>query len=71
MILTNLLLMQRQQLLSLISWPVRWAVSAVLLSAAALLLHPLPNVWLQLGLSTMAGLLLLIALGLWLKPWRA
>ncbi|AZE25908.1 Pellicle/biofilm biosynthesis inner membrane protein PslK, MATE transporter family [Pseudomonas chlororaphis subsp. aureofaciens] len=70
-ILTNLLLMQRQQLLSLISWPVRWAVSAVLLGAAALLLHPLPNVWLQLGLSTVAGLLLLIALGLWLKPWRA
>jgi peptidoglycan biosynthesis protein MviN/MurJ (putative lipid II flippase) len=70
-ILTNLLLMQRQQLLAIMRWRLRWGLSGVLLAGAALLLHPLLNLFVQLGLSTMAGLLLLIALGLWLKPWRA
>jgi len=27
-------------------------------------------VWLQLGLSTLAGAVVLLGMGLWLKPWR-
>ena len=69
-ILTNLLLMQRQQLLALLGWPIRWGLSVVLLGLAAVFLHPLLNTWLQLGLSTVAGLLLLCALGIWLRPWK-
>lgn len=69
-ILTNLLLMQRQQLLTILGWPLRWGLSAVSLTLAAVLLHPLTNSWWQLGLSSAAGVLLLAMLGLWLKPWR-
>ena len=70
-ILTNLLLMQRQQLLTVLGWPIRWGLSVVLLGLAAVFLHPLLNTWLQLGLSTLAGLLSLCALGIWLKPWKS
>ena len=40
----------------------------MLLSAG--LLHPLQSIWLQLGLSTAFGALLMLALALWLRPWR-
>jgi len=38
---------------------------------AALVLHPIANTWLQLGLSCAYGVVLLVGLALWLKPWRA
>jgi murein biosynthesis integral membrane protein MurJ len=69
-ILTNLLLMQRQQLFARLAWPMQWGASIVLLSLAALLLHPLQDLWLQLGLSSVAGVLALLGLGLWFKPWK-
>ena len=37
---------------------------------AALVLFGLQDVWLQLGLSTLAGALVLLGMGLWLRPWR-
>lgn len=70
-LLTNVQLMQRQQLLAVLRWPVLWGLSVVLLGVAAVVLHPLANVWLQLGSSIMAGAVLLCALGLWLKPWKS
>ncbi|MBK5417878.1 lipid II flippase MurJ [Pseudomonas sp. TH31] len=70
-LLTNVQLMQRQQLLAVLRWPALWGLSVVLLGVAAVVLHPLANVWLQLGSSIMAGAVLLCALGLWLKPWKS
>src|SRR5471032_791075 len=70
-LLTNVQLMQRQQLLGVLRWPLLWGLSVVLLGLAAVLLHPLANVWLQLGISIMGGAILLGALGLWLKPWKS
>jgi murein biosynthesis integral membrane protein MurJ len=69
-LLTSLLLMQRQGLLRQLAWPRQWLVSLLLLGASALLLHPLSNIWLQLGLATLAGAASLGGLALWLKPWR-
>ena len=31
---------------------------------------PMAGMWLQLGLSTLAGAVVLLGMGLWLKPWR-
>lgn len=70
-VVTNLLLMHRQQLLGQLGWPLQWGLSGVLLGVAALALHPLHNDGWQLGLSSLAGALVLIGLGLWLKPWKA
>ena len=70
-VVTNLLLMHRQQLLGLLGWPLQWGLSGVLLGVAALALHPLHNDGWQLGLSSLAGALVLLGLGLWLKPWKA
>ncbi|PRW66934.1 hypothetical protein C7A09_20210 [Pseudomonas fluorescens] len=70
-VVTNLLLMHRQQLLGQLGWPLQWGLSGVLLGVAALALHPLHNDGWQLGLSSLAGALVLMGLGLWLKPWKA
>lgn len=70
-IVTNLLLMQRQHLLGQLGWPLQWGLSVVLLGVAALVLHPLHNDGWQLGLSTLAGAGVLVGLGLWFKPWKA
>jgi len=70
-ILTGLLLMRRQQLLDLVPWRLQWALGAIVMLLAALLLHPLGNIWLQLGLSSACGAVLLAGLAVWLKPWRA
>ena len=70
-VVTNLLLMHRQQLLGQLGWPLQWGLSGVLLGVAALALHPLHNDGWQLGLSSLAGALVLLGLGLWLKPWKA
>ncbi|WP_073525769.1 lipid II flippase MurJ [Pseudomonas fluorescens] len=70
-VVTNLLLMHRQQLLGQLGWPLHWGLSGVLLGVAALVLHPLHNDGWQLGLSSLAGALVLVGLGLWLKPWKA
>jgi len=69
-ILTGLLLMRRQGLLNEVPWRSHWLLGVGVMLIAALLLHPLPGTWLQLGLSTLYGLALLIALALWLRPWR-
>lgn len=37
---------------------------------AALWLFRIDGVWLQLALGTLAGATVLLAMGLWLKPWR-
>ena len=70
-VVTNLLLMHRQQLLGQLGWPLQWGLSGVLVGVAALALHPLHNDGWQLGLSSLAGALVLLGLGLWLKPWKA
>lgn len=70
-VVTNLLLMQRQQLLGQLGWPLQWGLSAVLLGFAAVILHPLHNDGWQLGLSTLTGALVLGGLAGWFKPWKA
>jgi len=70
-ILTGLLLMRRQQLMSRLPWRQQWLLGAATMLLAATVLHPLSNIWLQLGLSCAYGALLLVGLGLWLKPWRS
>lgn len=69
-VLTSLLLLHRQGLLGSLNWPAQWSVCIALLALAALTLHPIPQLWLQLGLGTLGGGLCLLGLGLWLKPWR-
>ncbi|MGY2282335.1 lipid II flippase MurJ [Pseudomonas gingeri] len=69
-ILTGLLLMRRQQLLAEVPWRSHWLLGLGVMGLAALLLHPLAGIWLQLGLSTLCSLVLLIALAFWLRPWR-
>jgi murein biosynthesis integral membrane protein MurJ len=69
-IFTGLLLMRRQQLLNHLPWRQQWLLGAAVMLLAATLLHPLSNLWLQLGLSCAYGAALLVGLGLWLKPWR-
>ncbi|WP_122501349.1 lipid II flippase MurJ [Pseudomonas viridiflava] len=69
-LVTGILLMRRQSLLSALPWRSHWLLATGLMVVAALVLHPLQNTWLQLGLSAAYGMLLLIGLALWLKPWR-
>lgn len=69
-VLTGLLLMRRQQLLNQLQWRAQWLLGVVAMLLAAILLHPLSNIWLQLGLSCAYGAALLIAIALWLKPWH-
>lgn len=70
-ILTSLLLLQRQNLLRSLNWTAQWSVCVALLAVAALTLHPIPQFWLQLTLGTLGGVLCLLSLALWLKPWRS
>ena len=69
-ICTALLLMQRQSLLTALPWARQWLLSALLMGLAALWLFGIEDVWRQLALSTLAGALVLLGMGLWLKPWR-
>lgn len=69
-VLTGLLLMRRQQLLDHVPWRSHWLLGLGAMLLAALLLHPLHNVWLQLGLSAAMGAVLMLALAAWLRPWR-
>ena len=69
-ICTALLLMQRQGLLGVLAWARQWLLSAGVMGLAALVLFRVEGVWLQLGLSTLAGAVVLLGMGLWLKPWR-
>lgn len=70
-ILTGLLLMHRQNLLKHLPWRQQWLLGIAIMLLAGIVLHPLSNTWLQLGLSTAYGALLLAGLAMWLKPWRA
>lgn len=70
MLLTGLLLMRRQQLLGLLPWRSHWLIGLCGMLLAALLLHPLTSIAWQLGLSSACGLLLLLGLAAWLRPWR-
>jgi peptidoglycan biosynthesis protein MviN/MurJ (putative lipid II flippase) len=69
-VLTGVLLMRRQALLHVLPWRSHWLLAALAMLGAGLVLHPLQNIWLQLGLSTLYGAGLLIGLGVWLRPWR-
>ncbi|MDH0748691.1 murein biosynthesis integral membrane protein MurJ [Pseudomonas sp. GD03842] len=69
-VLTAWLLMRRQRLLQALPWRRQWSLGVATMALAASLLHPLSNVWLQLGLSGAYGVVLLIVIALWLKPWR-
>ena len=69
-ILTGLLLMRRQQLLQQLPWRQQWLFGTAVMLLAATVLHPLSNIWLQLGLSCAYAAALLAWLALWLKPWR-
>jgi murein biosynthesis integral membrane protein MurJ len=68
--LTGVLLMRRQGLLDVLPWRQQWLLGAGVMLLAATVLHPLGNVWLQLGLSCAYGAVLLVGLALWLRPWR-
>lgn len=70
-LLTGLLLMRRQGLTAVVAWRSHWMLACLTMISAALWLHPIQNIWLQLGLATFGGGLLLIGLAIWLKPWRA
>ena len=67
---TALLLMQRQGLLGTLPWKRHWLLSGLVMGMAALVLFRVQGIWLQLGLSTLAGAVVLLGMGLWLKPWR-
>jgi peptidoglycan biosynthesis protein MviN/MurJ (putative lipid II flippase) len=67
---TALLLMQRQALLGALPWKGHWLLSGLVMGLAALVLFRVQGIWLQLGLSTLAGAVVLLGMGLWLKPWR-
>ena len=69
-IVTGLLLMRRQGLLSVVPWRSQWTLGAVAMLVAALMLHPISDTWLQLGLSCGYGAVLLVGLAFWLRPWR-
>lgn len=69
-LLTSLLLLKQQGLLGQLSWPRQWLVSLLLLGASAIWLHPIGNLYWQLGLSILASAISLGGLALWLKPWR-
>lgn len=69
-ILTGLLLIRRQQLQSRVPWRSHGLLGLAVMVVAALALHPLHGIWLQLGLSSLCSLILLIALAAWLRPWR-
>eukprot|EP01132_Coremiostelium_polycephalum_P017652 gene17652-21117_t len=62
--------MQRQDLLGALPWKRHWVLSALMMGLAALVLFRIQGIWLQLGLSTLAGAVVLLGMGLWLKPWR-
>jgi murein biosynthesis integral membrane protein MurJ len=70
-ILTGLLLMRRQDLLKRLPWRQQWLLGVAIMLLAAIVLHPLSDTWLQLGLSSAYGAVLLAGLALWLRPWRA
>lgn len=70
MVLTGLLLMRRQHLLADVPWRSHWLLGLGMMLLSAGLLHPLQSIWLQLGLSTAFGAFLMLALALWLRPWR-
>jgi polysaccharide biosynthesis protein PslK len=68
-VVTGLLLMQRQELLADLDWARQWLLGLLLLGLMAATLHPLEPGWLQLGLGTLVSSLVLMALAAWLKPW--
>lgn len=67
---TALLLMQRQGLLGALPWVRHGLLSTLVMGLTALWLFRIDGVWLQLALGTLAGATVLLAMGLWLKPWR-
>ncbi len=69
-IFTGLLLMRRQALLGQLPWRQQWVLGALVMLLAATVLHPLSDVWLQLGLSCGYAMALMAGLAMWLKPWR-
>ncbi|MDE1167655.1 MAG: lipid II flippase MurJ [Pseudomonas sp.] len=69
-LLTGVLLMRRQALLDQLPWRSHWLLGVGAMLLAALLVHPLPGIWFQLIISCVCGLVLLIALAAWLRPWR-
>ncbi len=69
--LTGLLLLRRQQLLSQVPWRSHAVLGLAVMLGAALALHPLHGVWLPLGLSSLSSLILLMTLAAWLRPWRS
>lgn len=69
-LLTGVLLMRRQRLLGQVPWRSHWALGLTCMLLSAWILHPLHNTWLQLGLSSLSGVLLLLLLAAWLRPWR-
>lgn len=69
-VLTGLLLMRRQHLLARLDWRRQWALALALPALALLIPLALPHGWWQLGTATLAGLALLGALAVLLKPWK-
>jgi peptidoglycan biosynthesis protein MviN/MurJ (putative lipid II flippase) len=70
-LVTGLLLMHRQGLLTDLQWARQWLLGLGLLGFAGATLHPLDAGWLQLALGTLVSGLAMLALAAWLKPWRA
>lgn len=70
-LVTGLLLMRRQSLLAVVPWRSHWLLATLFMLLAALLLHPLQDIWLQLALGCAYSAALLVGMALWLKPWRS
>lgn len=70
-LLTCVLLLQRQQLWQQVSWRLQWGAGGLFLLAALLLVHPMTPGWTQLlagsGLALTSFAVMLVVL----KPWRA
>lgn len=69
-ITTGLLLMHRQDLLAALPWRQHWGLSLGVMGASAGGLFALENTWQQLLLGVLAGATVLLALAVWLRPWR-
>ena len=69
-LLTGLLLMRKQRLLAQLDWKRQWGAGLLMPILALLIPMSVPGGWWQLGAATVAGLALMLASALLLRPWQ-
>lgn len=69
-LLTGLLLMRKQRLLAQLDWKRQWGAGLLMPTLALLIPMSVPGGWWQLGAATVAGLALMLASALLLRPWQ-